>query len=58
MNDLNETIRSLFGEMVSVKRRTPVSGGDINRAYALFLSDGSKLFMKVNRKENQDFFRA
>ena len=35
-----------------------MSGGDINRAYALLLSDGSKLFMKANRKENADFFRA
>lgn len=58
MNDLNETIRSLFGEMVSVKRRTPVSGGDINRAYALDLSDGRRLFMKANSKGNEDFFRA
>lgn len=35
-----------------------MSGGDINRAYALRLSDGSRLFMKANRKENADFFRA
>ena len=38
--------------------KTPVSGGDINRAYALHLSDGGRLFMKANRKENADFFRA
>lgn len=37
---------------------SPVSGGDINRAYALTLSDGSRAFLKANRKENQDFFRA
>ena len=35
-----------------------MSGGDINRAYALRLSDGGMLFMKANRKENADFFRA
>ena len=35
-----------------------MSGGDINRAYALHLSDGGRLFMKANRKENADFFRA
>ena len=58
MNDLNETIRSLFGEKVTVERRTPVSGGDINRAYALQLSDGRKLFMKANSRGNEDFFRA
>ena len=39
-------------------RKTPVSGGDINRAYALEYSDGSVAFMKVNRKENIGFFRA
>ncbi len=35
-----------------------MSGGDINRAYALLLSDGSRMFMKANRRENADFFRA
>ena len=39
-------------------RKTPVSGGDINRAYALEYSDDSAAFMKVNRKENIGFFRA
>ena len=58
MDNLDSIIRSSVGTGVRIERRVPVSGGDINRAYALFLSDGSKLFMKVNRKENQDFFRA
>ena len=58
MNDLNGTIRRIFGEKVTVERRTPVSGGDINRAYALQLSDGRKLFMKANSRGNEDFFRA
>jgi fructosamine-3-kinase len=55
---LEETIRSIYGEGTYVKRRRSVSGGDINRAYALELSDGNTVFMKANRKENQDFFRA
>ena len=58
MKGLNETIKSTYGNNVSVKRRVPVSGGDINRAYALELSDGNRIFMKSNRKENADFFRA
>ena len=61
MNDfssLKEAVRYACGENVSITGRTPVSGGDINRAYALELSDGSRLFMKANRRENKDFFRA
>ncbi len=41
-----------------IVHRIPVSGGDINKAYMLLLSDGKKVFMKTNRKENEDFFRA
>lgn len=55
---LNETIGKIYGSSVSVVKRTPVSGGDINRAYALELSDGSRLFMKANSASNADFFRA
>lgn len=58
MSDLKETITRVFGNTVRIKRRIPVSGGDINRAYALELSDGGKVFMKSNRRENKDFFRA
>lgn len=55
---LNETIRKTYGEGVSIARRIPISGGDINKAYALELSDGGRVFMKSNRKENGDYFRA
>ncbi len=55
---LKETISEIYGSSVTVAKKTPVSGGDINRAYALTLSDGSKLFMKANSRENADFFRA
>ncbi len=54
---LAEAIRSIFGEAISVDRTVPVSGGDINDARAVCLSDGSKVFMKSNRRENIDFFR-
>lgn len=53
-----EALEKCFGAGVSVSERRPVSGGDINRAYALTLSNGMRLFMKANRKENRDFFRA
>lgn len=58
MNGIDDTLKNIYGNNISVMSKTPVSGGDINRAYALRLSDGSRLFMKANRKENADFFRA
>lgn len=58
MNGINDTLKNIYGSGITVVSKTPVSGGDINRAYALLLSDGSRLFMKANRRENADFFRA
>ncbi|MBO5550524.1 MAG: fructosamine kinase family protein [Lachnospiraceae bacterium] len=57
-SSLAEAIRDIFGEGVAIIDRRSISGGDINAAWALILSDGSKVFMKSNRLENQDFFRA
>ena len=56
--DLNQAIRDIFGEGTAVRERIPVSGGDINRAYVLLLSDGEQVFMKANSVRNRDFFRA
>jgi fructosamine-3-kinase len=58
MNRLDEVIKREFGADISVLRRIPVSWGDINRAYALELSDGNKVFMKANSRSNTGFFRA
>lgn len=58
MSNLNEIIKCKFGNAAAIKRRIPVSGGDINRAYALELSDGTKVFMKSNLRENKSFFKA
>lgn len=55
---LSAAIADLYGEAVRITEKTPVSGGDINAAYALTLSDGTRLFLKANRRENLDFFRA
>jgi len=57
-DSLNEAIKALYGSEEEIKERRPVSGGDINRAYLLSLSDGSELFMKANSRKNLDFFRA
>ena len=39
---LQEAVASLYGNAVQILRRDPVTGGDINRAYMLKLSDGRK----------------
>lgn len=49
---LNETLRA------DILRCAPVSGGDINDAYKLTLSDGTSVFMKANRTASTAFFQA
>ena len=39
-------------------KRSPLSGGDINRAFRLTLRDGSSHFIKENSKSNIDYFRT
>ena len=53
-----QSIRNLFGNDVQISGRTRVSGGDINQAYRLQLSDGSLVFLKTNRPELEDMFHA
>ena len=56
--DLEETIRSIWGQGVKIKKRQPVSGGDINESYHLLLSNGEEAFLKLNRKATDNFFTA
>lgn len=42
----------------SCERTDRVSGGDINKSYALTLNTGDRIFMKANAKENSAFFTA
>lgn len=55
---MERLVSEIFGNNVKMLKRTPVSGGDINRAYVLDLSDESKVFVKANRAGNRFFFRA
>lgn len=55
---LDDALASLFGEGVTVVCKNPVSGGDINRAYKVVLSNDETLFMKLNARENASFFTA
>ncbi|WP_294428658.1 fructosamine kinase family protein [uncultured Treponema sp.] len=55
---LAEALVSLFGNSISIVRTDRLSGGDINKAYALHLNNGKSIFMKANAKENAAFFTA
>ena len=57
-NTLNEAIQHVCGENISILSRQPVFGGDINRAYALRLSDGSVIFMEANTKQKLAIFQG
>ena len=49
---------SLFGTSIAIAHTDRVSGGDINKAYAITLNNGKRVFMKANAKENTAFFTA
>lgn len=55
---LASALVSLFGSAVAIQHTDCVSGGDINKAYALTLNTGDRIFMKANAKENAFFFTA
>ena len=55
---LAHALTDIFGRGISISHTDRLSGGDINKAYALSLSDGKRIFMKANAKENAAFFTA
>ena len=57
-NSLADALVSLFGTSVSVAKSERISGGDINRAYALTLNNGTRIFMKANEKQKAEMFKA
>ena len=52
---LAHALTDIFGHGISISHTDRLSGGDINKAYALILSDGKRIFMKANAKENAAF---
>ena len=58
MKDLSVPIQDLFGPDIKINTVRPVSGGDINAAYLVLLSDGRRLFVKQNLRRNLLFFEA
>jgi len=50
------TLNEILG--APLRSTTPVSGGDINDAYKLTLTDGRQVFMKANRSADLSVFQA
>lgn len=57
-HNLDEAVKDIWGQGVNIKSEQSVSGGDINEAYRLLLSNGEEAFLKINRKAVKNFFRA
>lgn len=57
-NSLTEALTSLFGNETEVSQSRRITGGDINEAHGLTLSDGTQIFMKSNAPENISFFKT
>ena len=55
---IEEGIKACFGESVTIKDESYVSGGDINVAKCLKLSNDEKIFVKMNSIEKSGFFAA
>ncbi len=53
-----DALESLFGIGTEIARSDRISGGDINDAYRLTLSNGAHIFMKSNAVKNAAFFTA
>ena len=58
LHSLTEAIQALYGNVVRIESKRPISGGDCNDAFELQLSDGSRLFMKSNDIRNLLFFTS
>ena len=53
---LARALATNYGNDVKLSRTFRLSGGDLNTAYGIELSNGTDIFMKANEKENIDFF--
>ena len=55
---IEEGIKKYFGDSVKIINKSYVVGGDINDARCLQLSNGEKVFAKLNSISNKDFFES
>ena len=56
--NIREAITNTYGECAEIVSRRPVSGGEISSAYELELSNGIRVFLKLNNESKADLFRA
>ena len=50
-DSFEKAIESTYGKGITVTEKRRVSGGDINEAFLLFLSNGNSVFLKENSRE-------
>ena len=55
---ISEAIRRIAGDGISITHSMKISGGDINEASMLILSNGRRVFLKSNKTKGIDFFEA
>lgn len=57
-DSLQEAMDFVMGEDVSVRQTGRIAGGDCSQVFGLTLTDGSRLFMKLNTIENSAYFAS
>lgn len=55
---LESAVKGCFGENVYIEKSSGLFLSDINSVKTLYLSNGKKVFLKLNSAENIDIFRA
>ena len=57
-SSIEDGVRECFGSSVTVTNKYYIGGGDINEARCFQLSSGEKIFVKLNKILNKEFFEA
>jgi protein-ribulosamine 3-kinase len=57
-SQLEQSVRTTCGVTLITDTAAPVAGGDINAAYRCETDSGLSVFLKVNSRDNEDFFVA
>lgn len=57
-HSLEQALKEMFGGEIKIQDQKRVYGGDINDAYGLTLTDGTRVFLKTNSENKKSFFTA
>ena len=57
-DSLENAVKGCFGKEIAIEDSSYVGGGDINDSRCLYLSNGKKVFVKLNTVNNSGFFDA